>query len=300
MRITANITSDNSLYNIQQGRAKLDKINELISTGSNVNRPSDDPINTRLLLDIGDKVSAGDQYLSNIQKASTWQQITNTALTGMSDTMQLAKTLVATITNGSSDAAARQNAVSQLTALKQQMVDMGNTQNGDQYIFGGANNTTPPFNNNSPYYTGDESALKVEIGTSTTQQINIPGNQLLTSDGAVTQPYGATNIFKAFDDLITAVNANDVPGIQAGAQALEAGANQINNAVSDVAARVTRLDSMAKLNQNTKNTLLDVYGNTQNVDYAKMAVELTQQQTAFNASLSATAKISQMSLLDYL
>lgn len=300
MRITANITSDNSLYNIQQGRAKLDKINELISTGSNVNRPSDDPINTRLLLDIGDKVSAGDQYLSNIQKASTLQQITNTALTGMSDTMQLAKTLVATITNGSSDATVRQNAVSQLQALKQQMVDMGNTQNGDQYIFGGANNTTPPFSSTSPYYSGDETALKVEIGTSTTQQLNIPGNQLLTADGAASKPYGTTNVFAAFDDLITAVTANDVTGIQAGAQALEAGANQINNAVSDVAARVTRLDSMTKLNQNTRNTLMDVYGNTQNVDYAKMAVELSQQQTAFNASLSATAKVSQMSLLDYL
>ncbi len=300
MRITANITSDNSLYNIQQGRAKLDKISELISTGSNVNRPSDDPINTRLLLDIGDKVSAGDQYLSNIQKASTLQQITNTALTGMSDTMQLAKTLVATITNGSSDVTARQNAVSQLQALKQQMVDMGNTQNGDQYIFGGANNTTPPFSSNSPYYSGDETALKVEIGTSTTQQLNIPGNQLLTADGAASKPYGTTNIFAAFDNLITAVTANDVTGIQAGAQALEAGANQINNAVSDVAARVTRLDSMTKLNQNTRNTLMDVYGNTQNVDYAKMAVELSQQQTAFNASLSATAKVSQMSLLDYL
>ncbi len=63
---------------------------------------------------------------------------------------------------------------------------------------------------------------------------------------------------------------------------------------------MTRLDSMTKLNTNNKNTLHNIYGNTQNVDYAKLAVELTQQQTAFEASLSATAKISQMSLLDYL
>lgn len=300
MRITANITADNSLYNIQQGRAKLDRINELIASGSNVNRPSDDPINTRILLDIGDKLKTGDQYASNMTKSTTWQQFTNTALTGMSDIMNLAKKLVGTISNGSSDPTISQNAVSQLQALKQQMVDMGNMQLGDQYIFGGALNTTKPFSGTAPYYAGDETALNVEIGNNTTQQMNIPGNQLLTADTATSQPYGTVNIFKTFDDLITAVNANDVPGIQAGAQALEDGAKQITNAQSDVAARLTRLDSMTKLNQNNRNTLSTIYGNTQNVDYAKLGVELTQQQTAFNASLSATAKVSQLSLLDYL
>src|SRR6185369_10482941 len=172
MRITANITADNSLYNIQQGRAKLDKINELISSGSNVNRPSDDPINTRLLLDIGDKVKVTDQYTSNISKASTWQQMASTALTGMSDTMQLAKRQIGTIINGSSDATILQNTVSQLQALKQQMVDMGNMQMGDQYIFGGAKNTTAPFSATAPYYTGDESGLNVEIANNATQQMN--------------------------------------------------------------------------------------------------------------------------------
>jgi len=300
MRITANMTADNSLYNIQQGRAKLDKINELIASGSNVNRPSDDPINSRLLLDIGDKLRTGDQYLSNMTKATTWQKFTDTALTGMFDIMTLAKRQAATISNGSSDATVRQNTVSQLQALKQQMVDMGNMQMGDQYIFAGAKNTTAPFSGTAPYYAGDETALNIEIGNSTTQQMNIPGNQVLTADTAVSKPYGTTNIFKAFDDLIAAVNANDVSGIKTASQGLEDGAKQINNAQSDVAARMTRLDNMTKLNINSSNTLSTIYGNTQNVDYAKLAVELTNQQTAFTASLSATAKISKLSLLDYM
>jgi flagellar hook-associated protein 3 FlgL len=311
MRITANITADNSLYNIQQGRAKMDKISEQLSSYKNINRPSDDPINTRLLLDIGDKIKETDQYTSNISKASTWQQIASTALTGMSDTMALAKKQIANISNGSSDATMRQNVVSQLTALKQQMVDMGNTQMGDQYIFGGAKNTAAPFSGTTSgtpptYYVGDENTLKVEIANNTTQQMNIPGNQILTGSSAIlppnpaNTPYGTTNILKAFDDLITAVNANNVAGITSGSQALEDGANQINNAVSDVASRVTRFDSMTKLNANNSNTLNNIYSNTQDADIAQLGVELNNQTTAFNASLSATAKISQMSLLDYL
>ena len=294
------MSADNSLYNIQQGQAKLNKLQDLTASGQIVNRPSDDPISTNILLDIGDKLKAGDQYASNIKKSTTWQQFTNTALTGMSDVMRLAKQQAATIANGSSDATVRQNAVSQLQALKQQLVDMGNMQLGDQYIFGGAINSTKPFSGTAPYYTGDESALNVEIGNGTAQQMNIPGNQVLTADGAVSQPYGTTNVFKAFDDLITAVNANDVPGIQTASLTLFDGSKQINNAQSDVASRILRLDTMTKLNQNTRNTLETIYGDTQNVDYSKLAVQLNQQKIAFEASLSSTAKLSQMSLLNYL
>lgn len=300
MRVTSNMSADNSLYNIQQGRARLDRLQELTASGQNINRPSDNPINSRLLLDIGDKLKAGDQYHSNITKSGTWQQFTNTALTGMSDIMRLAKQQAAAIANGSSDAAERQNAVSQLQALKQQMVDMGNMQLNDQYIFGGAINTTPPFSATAPYYTGDETALNVEIGNNAPLQMNIPGNQLLAADTAASQPYGTTNVFKAFDDLIAAVNANDVPGIKSSSQALDAGAKQITNAQSDVASRLLRLDNMDKLNKNTRNTLETIYGDTQNVDYAKLAVQLNQQKIAFEAALSSTAKLSQLSLLDYM
>jgi flagellar hook-associated protein 3 FlgL len=305
MRITQNMTADSSVYNLQQGRAKLDKLQELVASGVNINRPSDDPIGTSLMLSIGDQLKAGDQYASNITKATTFLQVSSTALQGMADYMQQAKGLVATLTNGSTDPTARASAVSQLTAIKQQIVDMGNTQLGNQYVFGGANGQKP-FDAATAAYSGDENALKVEIGQSSTQQMNLPGNQILTGSSAIlpanpaNTPYGTTNILSALDNLITAVGANNVAGIQAGANALNAGADQITNAQTDVASRMMRLDSTSKMIANSKNTMETIVGNTQNVDYAKLAVELTNQQTAFQASLSATAKVSQMSLLNYM
>jgi len=300
MRVTSNMSADTSLYNIQQGRAKLDRLNELISSGTAVNRPSDDPINTRLLLDIVDKVKSTDQYSSNISKSNTWQQFTNTALTGMSDTLQQARTLAATISDGISDTSFTNGVVSQLQALKQQMIDMGNTQMGDQYIFGGADNSAPPFSGTAPYYSGDESSINIEIGNNASPMaMNIPGNQILTASTS-SQVYGSVDILQTFDDLISAVQTNDVTAIRASSRALEDGSKQLFNAITDVGSRLTRLDSFTKMNENTRNTLMTVYSNTQTVDYAKLGVELSQQQVAFEASLSATAKLSQLSLLDYL
>ena len=309
MRITQNMTANSSIYNLQQGRAKLDKLQEPIATEANINRPSDDPIGTSLLLSIGDQIKAGDQYASNITKASTFLQVSSTALQGMADTMDLAKKLVATVSSGNNTPNEISSAISQLKTLKLQMVDMGNTQMGDQYVFGGGNGQKP-FNPNAvaaPYYAGDETVLNVEIGQSSAQQMNIPGNQLLTGSSAIlpanptkNTPYGQTNILQTFDDLIAAVGGNIVANIQAGAKSLEAGADQITKAQTNAASWMMRLDSTTKMNTNSKNTLEMIVGNTQNVDYAKLAVQVNQQKIAFEASLSATAKLSQLSLLDFL
>lgn len=365
MRVTQNMSSSNSIYNIMQARAKLDKLQEVTSSGYNVNRPSDDPIAARLLLDVGNNLKATNQHASNITKATNFMSATSTALEGMSSIMTLAKKAVGDFVLGTTDADKQANTITLLNNLKQQLIDMGNTQINDQYIFGGAQNTTPPFqqkNGNltlgntvipniniggtlkvgmqvlgagipagtvisalgplgpglnditlsnaatitSPsslkFYTMDETAINIEIASNTTEQMNIVGNQLLTADTAVSQPYGSTNILETFDDLVAAINDNGAtPGLYTtAASALEDGAKQITNAQTTLAYRIIRLDSLSTMHGKNKTTLENIVGSTQDADYAKLAIASAQQQTAFEASLSSTAKLSRMSLLDYL
>ncbi len=296
MRVTQAMTADNALYNLQKGRAVLDSLQEKISSGLNVNRPSDDPITARQILDMQDKLDKGTQYLSNITKGNLWLNTASTALTGMSDIISQAKKTAGSITSGSNDQTDLNNVASQLEELKKQIVDLGNTQLGDQYIFAGFRNDTPPFSNADNNYGGTGDDINLEIGQNSTEAVNITGDKLLKGTGS----YGSVDILKTFDDLITAVKNNDVTGIQAGAANLDKAADQITNSVSDVAAKMTRLNSAQTLITQNQNTLENMLSDTQNVDYTKAAVELTQQQTAFQAALSSTAKITQLSLLDYL
>ena len=303
MRVTANMSADTSVYNIQQGRNRLDNLQELITSGQNINRPSDDPINTRLLLDIGDKMKAFDQYNTNIIKAKSWMQFSDTALSGMNEIMNQAKSLMNTMSSGSADPSERQNANNQLVELKKQMIDMVNTQYGDQYIFGGSNNLVPPFNTTNNTFAGDGTERQIEIAGNTTQTISITGDRLLLGVGA-NPSYGTTNILQTFDNLIAAVGDATTPsnpaGITAAVQSLEPASRQIFNAINTNLSRMTRVDNMAKLNETNKNTLTSIVGNIQNVDMVKLGVQLNTELNAFEASLSATAKLSQLSLLDYL
>ncbi|OGU17908.1 MAG: flagellar hook-associated protein 3 [Geobacteraceae bacterium GWC2_53_11] len=303
MRVTANMSAENSLYNIQLGRARLDKLQESISSGQNVNRPSDDPINSRTLLDIGDKLRTYDQHASNIDKASSWLKFTSTALEGMSAIVGLAKKLAGTINTGSSDPGIRQSAHDQLVDLKKQLVDMANTQYGDQFIFAGANNAAPPFTYADNNYGGDGTQLSIEVAQNSTQTLNLTGDRLLKGVGA-SPSYGSIDILTTFDNLIAAVGdsltPSNVPAISAAATDMEAGAKQLNIATSDILSRTTRLDNMDKLNMNNKNTLLSISTSIQEVDYAKLGVQQNNEKIAFEASLSATAKLTQLSLLDYM
>ncbi|GFE61479.1 flagellar hook-associated protein FlgL [Geobacter sp. AOG2] len=303
MRISSNTSALNAIYNLQKGQTTLNKLTELSTSDQNINRPSDNPTSTSILLNISDSLNAINQYSTNITKATTLLNVTSNALTGISDTITQAKSLVDSISNGSDSASDRQSAHDQLVALKQQIIDYANTQSGDTYVFGGTSNSTAPFSSTSNTYNGDSNQSKVEITENSYQTVNITGDRLLKGSGS-NPSYGSTDILKTLDDLISAVGdsttASDAAAIQQGAKDLEAGATQINNAQIDVAARLKRLDTMSTMNTNNKTTLENVVSDIQSVDLTTVGVELSQQQTAYEAALAATAKISSMSLLDYL
>jgi flagellar hook-associated protein 3 FlgL len=291
------MTSDNALYNLQKGRTLLNRLQEQISSGSVINRPSDDPITTRQLLDMDSKLDQGEQYLSNITKGNLSLSMTDTALQGMADIIAQAKKTAGTITSGSSDQTVRENAASQLEELKKQLVDLGNTQLGDQYIFAGFKNSTPPFSINDNTYSGTSDEISIEIDQNSPAAITLRGDALLKGTDNY---YGSVDIFETLDAIVAAIRSNNPEDIQSNAAKLDSSSNQINNARSDVAGRMIRLESAETMISRNQSTLKGIITDTMGVDYVEAATQLTQQQAAFEAALSATAKISQLSLLDYL
>ncbi|RQW85421.1 MAG: flagellar hook-associated protein 3 [Geobacter sp.] len=296
MRITPGMTSDNALYNLQKGRTLLNRLQEQISSGSVINRPSDDPITTRQLLDMDSQLDKGDQYLSNITKGNLSLSMTDTALQGMADIIAQAKETVGTITSGSSDQTVRENAASQLEELKKQLVDLGNTQLGDQYLFAGFKNSTPPFSTADNTYSGTSDEVSIEIDQNSPAAITIAGDTLLKGTGS----YGSVDIFETLDAIIAAINSNNPADIQSNAAKLDSSSSQINNARSDVAGRMIRFKSAETMITRNQATLKGIVSDTMGVDYIEAATQLNKQQSAFEAALAATAKITQLSLLDYL
>ena len=323
MRITQNMSADNALYNIQKGRTKLDRLQEQLSTQQNFLRPSDDPITTRYILDLENRIKESDQYMKNIQNANIWMNVTNTALTGISDTIKSVRGVIASVSKGADNSpegiSLRNDAISQLKEWRKMLIDLGNTKVGDQFVFAGFNNnvqafgtsalSSPPLPAGDPLigepagtWQGTSDEIQIDIGNSSRLGINVAGDAIYNgmSNGATPGPYGGLDIIATIDDVIRAIDSNNTAQIQADENSLYNATGQLNNAIGDVASKLLRSQSAEKLLLRSKNTALDMIANRQNVDLAKVATELTQEKTAFEATLSSTAKISQLSLLDYL
>ena len=305
MRITPGMTADNAIYQLQQQRSAMETLQEQISSGQMVSRPSDDPLTARQLLDLENQIAAGEQYSSNITKGELFLNLTDTALGSMSQLMQQVKKIAGDMMSGSTDPGTVSGAVGNLTQLKQQLVDLGNTRIGNQYIFAGFSNSQP-FDN-AGTFSGSEDLLNLEIAQGSRVATNVPGGTLLRG-GTPPAPVGSgataggspVDVLGGIDALIAAIASGDKAGISDGVKNMKAGADQIAASQADVAGRLVRLDNMKGMIESNQNTLRTIHDGLQSVDYAKAGVQLSQQSNAFNAALSTTAKLTQLSLLDYM
>jgi flagellar hook-associated protein 3 FlgL len=338
----------------------------MVSSGLQVNRPSDNPVATRRILDVESQIKSSNQFISNIKTGQTWLAMAGTSLEGLLDTVMQIKSTAGKAVGGISDPLKKSDLLGQLKLFRDQLMDFTNAQVGNQYVFSGFNS------NNAPFSPTTLSGIATTAGSPTVTNVNtadlyvgmpisgpdIPANSIITaiptpgSGGTITLSNAATNsnaagtltftgkfqgtedalnidvgsgvpvpinvsagtvlrggtppgstgvdIIKAVDELMLAINNNDAAGIQAASTSLDNANQQVLSAVSDVGMRQARLDNSLSLQQRNNNTLRAIHDDMQNVDMAAAAISLTQQKTAFDAALAATAKVTPLSLLDYL
>lgn len=297
MRVTETTMARTSQTNLQRIQQRLQDLQEEVSTGVKISSPGDDPLTAQQILDLQRQVNDGDQYAKNISTGNSFIASQESALSNMGDSLIRLKELALEMSNGTYSAAQRSNAMVEVQQIKEQLISLGNTQSGGRYVFSGFKNDVPPFDA-SGNYNGDSADITIKVDSSNSVAINYSGEKLLrgTVNGVVT----GTDIIGTVDNLLNALNTNDVAGVQNTLSGLDNGINQILAARTDIGARMNRLDASKNFIDSTRLYLQKVISDKQDIDIAKAISDLTQQQTAYQAALMSTAKINQMSLLDYL
>ena len=72
------------------------------------------------------------------------------------------------------------------------------------------------------------------------------------------------------------------------------------SAHAEVGTRYQRVDAANQAGADTELRVTSSLSDVENADLPKVVVDLQQQQTAYQASLAATARVMQPSLLDFL
>ncbi|MFB3926709.1 MAG: flagellar hook-associated protein FlgL [Syntrophales bacterium] len=144
------------------------------------------------------------------------------------------------------------------------------------------------------YYRGNGENLSVDIYKNTPFAYNLTGQEVFTSaDGGV-------DIFDMLNSLKTALETNNVSGIQAQLDNLGRAQDQIANFTAECGTRQNRLD-IAKTNlTQLDGRLEDLTSSIQDADVAALVTQLTNKQIALQASYELAANISRMTILDFL
>jgi flagellar hook-associated protein 3 FlgL len=292
MRITSGQSYQDFLRNLENIRERVQQAQAEIASGDRINQPSDDPAGAADLVRLTGEKSEISQYLSNAAGGKDRLDYADKVLSDVQNMVQRVVNLGELALGNPPNPASAYS--TEMDGLRQQIVDAANTAFQGTALFGGSVTNKPPYvvqADQSVTYQGNSDVTVVQVGRTSTLQVQIPGSQVFS---------GSINVFSAVKQLSDAIKSGDKSTIQAQITTLQ----QYYDSVSVARSQLGALSNSA---QNTQSELQSYelaraadQSRIQSADLAQASTDFTQSQTALQAALAAGAKISQVSILNYL
>jgi flagellar hook-associated protein 3 FlgL len=122
---------------------QLFKVQQQISSQKRINKPSDDPVGMRKVLDYRNKIATIEQYLDNIGRAKSRLDFTEINLDMVNDLIGVIRAISQTQADGTTDS--RKLAAREVRNLCEQVRDFANCKLGNNYMFSGYQTDTPAY-----------------------------------------------------------------------------------------------------------------------------------------------------------
>ncbi|HML34218.1 flagellar hook-associated protein FlgL [Sporomusa sphaeroides] len=144
MRVSTNMLSFNFMISLNKNLGRQNKIQQQLSDGKALHRPSDDPVKTIRSLRFNINLKENEQYTQHVKDSISWMETTDGAMSDLSSLTIRAKELVIKAVSPNPDMALDAIA-NELDGIINQMIEIGNTKIGDRYVFAGQNDKIQPF-----------------------------------------------------------------------------------------------------------------------------------------------------------
>lgn len=300
MRVTQNMIATQVLAAITDSLGRLGKIQERLATAKRINRPSDDPLGSNLLLRFRAATAALEEFQRATDASQEFLRATAAPLERVKDILVQVKEIGL---RGSNDTmqGSRGPLAEEVNQLLEELVNQGNARFADRYVFGGIQTAAPPFAVTrdgagkitvvTPNPQGINGTVSAEVAEGLQVQSNLPGDQAFTQ---------TVNLFTTLISLRDALQAENTAGVVAATSALDGAITQVNSASGVVGVIIQRLEAVRARNRDDLTRIERLRSGVQDADISELYLEMQKQQNAFQASLAAGARALQSSLLDFL
>ena len=294
LRVTVGSANAQSIASIEAAAARLATMQNQMSSGQRISKPSDDPTGTVRAMQLKGELARNTQYATNADDAQGWLSSTDTAYSQVQSVLQNARTLVVQgLNTGASDAAGNQAIASQLDGLRSTLLGLANTSYNGRPVFGGTTSGTQAYDT-SGAYVGDSGSVTRAIAARTTVAINTSGPGVFGGDAS------GPSVFDVLQNLSGALAADPPTLASSALDQLDTALDRVSAAQAtegEVSQQVQRAQTTTTATGTALQTQLS---DVTEVDVADLAVKVASANTSYQAALQTTAMVGQLSLLDFL
>jgi flagellar hook-associated protein 3 FlgL len=286
VRITQQSLFRNALAGLIGNLAALRQAGDRVASGSRIQRLSDDPEAVRTVMDLRSRLRNLDLYRGTAALADVRLSAEDAALGSVDQLLTQAKNLAATATDNP-DPAMRDATLQEIRAIRDQVIDLGNTQVSGTYIFAGAGSQGPAFAGDGSY-----------VGTATAPVMDLWGGSRVTMNH--TGDEALSGAIDALDGLAESLSGGDSQAIQASVQDLDQAARGLRAVRAQTGSRMRSVEenmrAVARENTDLNNREQDLAG----ADPTEALLKMNEAKTALDRAYEAVSKVLNTNLLQFL
>jgi flagellar hook-associated protein 3 FlgL len=295
MRISHQMIAESTLNNIERNLERVQQLQSQITSGSQITKPSDNPVGAARALSFQEGVTQTGQYLNNIDQAAAWLNTTDSTLGSVTDLLHRARELSVQAANGTMTPSDLTNIRAEVTQLQQDALDLSHAKFGNYYLFAGTRSDQPGYVQAAStqvagpsVYQGNSGAVLREISPGVSMSVNADAT-------ATFDP-----VFEALGELQTGLSAASPDTLQKSLGDMDTALSAVLTTRSQIGAKANRLDFLKTRLTDVQVNLTGLLSDVKDVDMAQAITNFSMAQTTYQASLKASAQALQPSLLDYL
>ena len=310
MAIVSSYSPSSMLTTITTQQNNLYDLYNKINSGQKFTNISDNPLAAADLIKINKQLSEIGAYVDNIDRATTQINAQEETFSTIVEKMQRIYELAVQAANTPSGEDGFKACLSEIKQLKENIVDLANTQYDGKYIFAGTNVTTKPFelgDDGSVTYSGTPEnntagyERRIEISDGVFVELNSAGDTIFGTYDP-NDPAKSSGLFGVLGELEEIMTADpmDNQAVSEHLGNIEASIKHISEIQSEHSTTASKLTMTKELLESNELTLESRKAEISEVDLPSAISQLVQQNYALQASMQAYSIISNQSLLDYI
>ncbi|MDP9798032.1 flagellar hook-associated protein 3 FlgL [Catenuloplanes nepalensis] len=295
LRVTDGAITNRVLANLQGNLTRVGNLQEQLSSGKQISRPSDSPTGTVSAMQLRGESRAVQQYSRNASDGLGWLGVIDSALTSsLSQTGKVRELVLQGMSAGTASTGDAREAIAvEVENLREALIGVANTKFLERPVFGGTTTGERAFDENGTY-VGDSGTVMRTVGDNSKVQVDANGGQVFGGNGEDFQ------LFAVLETITNNLRSGNTAALGADLQNLDVAIGTIKTNLADVGARYNRIETSRTAADDRLLNVKSKLSEIEDIDLPNTIMQMQLQQTAYQAALQATAKVIQPSLMDFL